>query len=250
MFNVLCMLVYNFKNPNSHNNTKPPPPINRIVYIHYTTLLLLETINYKFKYFRLCGVAADGPYQTRNFRASLVKHVGITFDDVLSLPVTWDPAHLLNLAVTDIKDAASPAGIFFRLFIKRSNIFNHLLSHGKGFAFLKMVDEKARRPVSYAAQRFASSSYDQWTKIFKSYASYIEAFEKLHPNRNDDEDLQYMIKGSDYIHDLLTLMDIMKPLVSVMLKMQSLDCPIWKLKKIWPSLLQKLNKAGRTFSNI
>ena len=194
--------------------------------------------------FRLCGVAADGPYQTKNFRTSLVKHVNIDFSDTLSLPVTWDPAHLLNLAATDVKDDDSTAGSYFRLFIKRCNIFNQMLSHGKGYAFLKKIEEKAQRPISYATQRFASSSYNQWEKIFKSYAAYIEAFETLHPNRNLDEEWQYMLKGMDYVYDLLCLLDTMKPMVDAMLLVQSLDSPIWKLKKIWPTLLQKLEKAG------
>ena len=119
-----------------------------------------------------------------------------------------------------------------------------MLSHGKGYAFLKKIEEKAQRPISYATQRFASSSYNQWEKIFKSYAAYIEAFETLHPNRNLDEEWQYMLKGMDYVYDLLCLLDTMKPMVDAMLLVQSLDSPIWKLKKIWPTLLQKLEKAG------
>ena len=108
--------------------------------------------------------------------------MGITYEDTLSLPITWDSIHLLNLAVTDVKDEDSPAGSYFQLFIKRSNIFNHLLSHGKGFPFLQLLDQNAHRPMSYAAQRFASSFYNQWIKIYKSYSSYTEAFETLHPN--------------------------------------------------------------------
>ena len=173
-----------------------------------------------------------------------MEHVGIKYEDDLSLPITWDPAHLLNLGVTDVRDSNSKSGKYFRLFIKRCNIFNQLLSHGKGFAFLKLIDSEALRPVSYATQRFTSSSYEQWTKIFKSYESFIEAFEKLHPNRNDNEEWQYMIKGSDFICDLLGLMDVLKPLVDLMLQMQSLDSPIWKLKKLWPCLQEKLRKAG------
>lgn len=168
-------------------------------------------------------------------------------DDKLALPVTWDPAHLLNLAVTDVRDSDSQSGRFFKLFIKRCNIFNQLLSHGKGFAFLKMIDDKAMRPISYAAQRFTSSSYDQWIKIFKSYSSFIEAFEALHPNRKENEEWQYMIMGSDFVQDLLAMIDIMKPLVDLMLEMQALDSPIWKLKKNWPKLQEKLREAGNTY---
>jgi len=51
-----------------------------------------------------------------------------------------------------------------------------------------MINEKALRPVAYASQRFTSSAYNQGTKIYKSYASFIEAFEALHPNRKEDEE--------------------------------------------------------------
>ena len=165
----------------------------------------------------------------------------------LVFPKTWDPAHLLNLAVTNVKDQYSPAGSYFRLFINRSNIFNHLLSHGRGFGFFQSLGQNTHRPISYPAQRLASSSYNQWIKIYKSYNSYIETFETLHPNRKDDEEWQYMVKCSDYVNDLLSLLDTMKPLVDVMFQMQSLDCPIWKLKKIWATLFKRLTKTGKFF---
>ena len=62
----------------------------------------------------MCGAAADGPYQTNNFRRSLVEHVGTDLDDILSFPVTWDPGHLLNLAVTDVRDGETTGGSYIR----------------------------------------------------------------------------------------------------------------------------------------
>jgi hypothetical protein len=88
-------------------------------------------------------------------------------DAHLALPVTWDAAHALNLGVTGVKDSKEASGIHFRRFIKRCNVFNSLLANGKDFAYLQMIDQSAMRPVSYAAQRFASSSYEQWLKIEK-----------------------------------------------------------------------------------
>ena len=193
---------------------------------------------------RLCGVAADGPYQASGFSQQLRERLKIEEDVDLALPVTWDTAHVLNLAVTDVRDAKNASGEYFRLFVKRCNIFNHILSHGKGFAFLEMVDENARRPVSYAAQRFASSSYEQWVKIESSYESFWKAFELLHPNRNKEEEWQYMIAGSDFVEDLLAFLDIMEPVVELMKRAQSLDTPIWKLKLWWPKVKERLAKAA------
>ena len=118
---------------------------------------------------QLCGVAADGPYQARGFKEYLRQALGLNDDDDIALPITWDTAHLLNLAVTDVRDGNTKSGSFFRQFIKRCNVFNHVLAHGKGFAFLQMANQNARRPVSYATQRFASSSFEQWVKIEKSF---------------------------------------------------------------------------------
>ena len=107
-------------------------------------------------------------------------------------------------------DSKSESVEFFQLFIKQCNVFNHILSHGKGFLFLQMLEQPSLRPVMYAAQRFASSSYSQWLKIEKSFSSCWKAFEILHPNREETEELQYMICGSDFIQDSLGLIDILK----------------------------------------
>ena len=45
---------------------------------------------------------------------------------------------------------------------------------------------------------------------------------------------KYMICGSNFIQDLLGLINILKPVVDLMLRIQSLHCPVWKLKKYWP----------------
>jgi hypothetical protein len=212
--------------------------------------LLLEAIENNFSkevLSRLCGVAADGPYQAGGFRKQLMAILEIAEDGLesLALPVTWDPAHILNLAVVNVKDSETQAGDVFRRFVKRCNVFNSILANGKGFAFLQLVDKSARRPVPFACQRFASSSYDQWLKIENSYASFWKAFDLLNPVRDEEEELQYMIAGYDFVADLLAFLDIMQPVVDLMLRVQSLDTPIWKLKLWWPIVKAKLEKASR-----
>ena len=138
----------------------------------------------------------------------------------------------------------SPSSDHFKTFLKRCNVFNTVLANGKGFAFLQLVDNEARRPVAYASQRFASSSYEQWLEIEKSYSALWKAFDKLYPNRPEDEQYQYMIAGSDFIADLLSFLDILDPIVDLMLRVQSLDVPVWKLKLWWPKIRAKLEKAA------
>ena len=170
---------------------------------------------------RLCDVAADGPYLASGYRARLLEVWNIVGGmDQLELPVTCDAAHVLYLAVSGVKDSNTPSGTFFQRFVKRCNVFNTSLAHGKGFAFLQLIDESARRPVAYATQRFqrfTKSSYEQWLKIENSYPSFWKAFEKLHPNRVEEEEPQYMIARLDFVTDLL---------VDLMTRVQSLDTPI------------------------
>ena len=46
---------------------------------------------------RLCGIAADGPYQATGFAAQLRESLGMELNDELAMPVIWGAAHLLNL---------------------------------------------------------------------------------------------------------------------------------------------------------
>ena len=53
---------------------------------------------------RLCGVAADGPYQGFGFENQLYEMLIIPkIHKDLALLITWDPAHLLNVGVADVR---------------------------------------------------------------------------------------------------------------------------------------------------
>ena len=180
---------------------------------------------------RLAGVCADGPYQTSSFRRTLMEILKLHDDDdldcgQLSFPASWDSAHNVNLGFTDILKDTGLSGSHLNRFIERCNIFNTILSRGKGFACLQQTEEDFLRPISFAKQRFASSSFTQWTNIEKSYASYWKAFELLYPVRMEEEEYQYKIAGYDFILDLLAFLDTLEPIVDLMLHSQSLDSPI------------------------
>jgi hypothetical protein len=57
-----------------------------------------------------------------------------------------------------------------------------------------------------------------------------------------------MIAGSDFVHDLLALLDILSPVVDLMVQAQALDTPVWKLKLWWPKVSAKLMKAANADS--
>jgi hypothetical protein len=114
------------------------------------------------------GVVADGQYQNEPFLRALRDQLGMSPDDKQRLPITWDPAHFLNLAVTDVRDG--PEGLMLRRFIKRTNRFASLFGRGRGYAALQATSEKGARAISsFAAQRFASSAMKQWHSIASSY---------------------------------------------------------------------------------
>ena len=91
----------------------------------------------RYVLYQLCGVAADGPYQASAFRNQLYEMLFIPeIHKDLVLVIAWNPAHLLNLGVTDVRDSKSESAEFLRVFIKRCNVFNHISLHGKGFLLL------------------------------------------------------------------------------------------------------------------
>ena len=55
----------------------------------------------------------------------------------------------------------------------------------------------------------------------KSFASFWQAFDFLYPNRNVDEQYQYIIAGADFIADLVAFLDTLQPVVDLMLRVQS-----------------------------
>ena len=129
-------------------------------------------------------------------------------------------------------------------FIKRCNVFNTLLAHGKGYAYLEATGEYFLKPISFATQRFTSSSFNQWTKIEKSYGAYWRAFDGANAIREEEEEYQYMIGGFDFVLDLLATLDTMEPIVDLMLHLQSLDGPIWKLKSWWANMKYKMESLS------
>ena len=81
----------------------------------------------------------------------------------------------------------------------------------------------------------------------KSFASFWQAFDFVYPNRNVDEQYQYIIAGADFIAVLVAFLDTLQPVVDLMLRVQSLDAPIWKLKLWWPGVRAKMEKASSEY---
>ena len=84
-----------------------------------------------------------------------------------------------------------------------------------------------RVTVSFAPQRFLSSSYHQFLKLEQSIEVYIETFK----DHNNSQVILYQIAGQDFLFDLMGMLDLLWPLVLLQLRGQSLIYPGWKFKK-------------------
>eukprot|EP00794_Sanderia_malayensis_P018585 gene18585-20450_t len=93
---------------------------------------------------RLCGVAADDPYQATGFRTKIMQEMGLgkESENHLNLPVTWDAAHLLNLAVLDVKviigNSKSDSGKHFQSLLSAAMFSTRLWQMGKDLLFCNL----------------------------------------------------------------------------------------------------------------
>ena len=109
----------------------------------------------------------DGQYVNEPFTRAIVDNFSYGGDDtsIFHLPISWDSAHFLNLAVTDVRDGKKgfPETVarHFSTFIERCNEFSHLFGRGKNNAVLKAVARKNKLelhiPLVYAMQRSVST---------------------------------------------------------------------------------------------
>ncbi|XP_018026712.1 uncharacterized protein LOC108682107, partial [Hyalella azteca] len=198
---------------------------------------------------RLTGATCDGQYVVLSgFAARLAERVGVSSERAFAVPVTWDAGHWMNLVVTDVRSVKQQtfkgSAQLLNTFIKRCNVFNDELQHGKGYAMLRAISESnkstAHAPKSYAQHRFMSSNYQQWLSIEKSLPTLVAGFHMMNPRSKDDpnEELKFMIQGQDFVYDLLFLLDFLGPLVQVMNALQNFTVPIWKQVKFSNSLIE------------
>ena len=188
----------------------------------------------------LVGGTCDGQYVVCNdFSSQIAERIGVS-DSEFSVPISWDPAHFLNLATTDLREGKScykESSIHMKRFISRCNVFSSEMNIGKGYSTLRAVCEhfemSARAPSTYAFQRFTSSAVSQWNAILSSYKTLVTTFHLLNPKSaaDNDEELKYKITGQDFIFDLLFFIDIFQPLTATMTALQGLSVPIWKTPK-------------------
>lgn len=107
------------------------------------------------------GATCDGQYAiSDSFSQRLAERVGVITAGDLAMPVTWDAAHLLNLAITDIREGKKEYGssaAYLKRTVNRCNVFASEMNIGKGnfvlTATAKHHKETAHAPATFATQR-------------------------------------------------------------------------------------------------
>jgi hypothetical protein len=152
-------------------------------------------------------------------------------------PTQWDPGHWLDLVFEKFKTEE-----FISRLLSRTNLIHRMFGHGKMHSVSKATGAvmKLQVTVSFAAQRFMSSSYLQFLKLQRSLEVYIETYR----DHDNNEINKYKIAGSNFVYDLLGTIDLLWPLALLMTRGQLVWCPAWKYPG-WIPLVDKIRQFAK-----
>lgn len=166
----------------------------------------------------MAGKVTDGQYICKGFLEGMNNalwpgdHLPLEIQDELWWPLQWDPAHWLDKVFNKFMTSE-----FVSRLLMRTKLFHTLFSYGKMHSVAKATADELDRPfratISFAKQRFLSSSYQQFVRLEKSFAAYVNAY-RDHDNKEINE---YKLAGQDFVFDLLGLIDLLRPVVILML---------------------------------
>ena len=187
------------------------------------------------------GKVTDGQYLSEGFISSLNQPL---FDEIpleLQQPFWWplqlDPGHWLDKVFPKFYDDSK----FVSRLLSRTALFHPIFNQGKMYAVVQETAKEINLPfsttISFAKQRFMSSSYKQFLKLESSIEAYINTF-RDHDNQELNE---YKLAGQDFVFDLLRVIDLLWPLILVMLHGQMLSYLGWKIAAWIPQVKDQLN---------
>ena len=193
------------------------------------------------------GTSCDGPYQAKDFENSLNTTLGRT-DDTFDV-VIWDPPHWVDLAMKDVKDGkiCDNASSYLNRIIKRTTKLHTKFNRGKMLQQVKSVanhnayaeDVKFKVLSRTCGTRFSTSQYSEFLKLTESLPLYIDTFRKYGFNQDDE----YEVAGKDFVVDLLALTDLMHPMIDLLVTLQGLSIPSWKICLWWPKVKRRIQKC-------
>jgi hypothetical protein len=126
---------------------------------------------------QLTACAVDGAYIHLNINKHLCQNIGIREN---WLTVSWDVAHLLELAINDVQNQKKFN--WLQTFIKICAGLMTKYSHGKQYELLKqaaeLIEEKIVQPKQFHATRFVSSELRVFEAVLRNWTSFYYLQEK------------------------------------------------------------------------
>ena len=177
------------------------------------------------------GTVCDGLYQA-SMSEKRLNELREKNDPVFDR-VIWDPPHSVNLAAQDVLSGWSSE--FFSRLVSRSSRIHQMFNHGKMFALAKRqaVQSQCQRLLvtrRTCSTRFFTSQYHELEKLMTSLPVYIETFRENKYN----EIKEYDMAGEDFVIVMCGTLDVIRPAIEILIKLQDLQCPLWKIC-VWSS---------------
>ena len=168
----------------------------------------------------------NGQYQAAMFEEILNALRGK--NDPVFDRVIWDPPHSVNLAAEDVLSGRSFE--FFSRLVLRSSRIHQMFNRGKMLALAKseVVQSQCQRLLVTSrtcSRRFFTSQCHEFEKLMTSLPVYSETFRENKYN----EIKEYEIAGEDFVIDMCGKLDVMRPAIEMLIKLQDLQVPIWKI---------------------
>lgn len=126
---------------------------------------------------QLTGCAVDGAYIHLNIGKHLCQSIGLNEE---WLSISWDFAHLLELAILDVKKQRQ--FLWLTRFIKTCGLIMRKYSYGKQYEqFLEtaeLLEEDVLQPKQFHATRFVSSECRVYETLIRDWLTFYELHEK------------------------------------------------------------------------
>ena len=191
------------------------------------------------------GTVCDGAYQAAEFAStlkSILKQEHL--DDSAFFSVLWDPAHFLNLAFADVFEGKiGTSKSFMDCLVQRLCVVHKIFQQGEMLKHTIEVMSKDDNLVlkvtsRTCSTRFSTSQYVEFRKLLDSLPLHIQTFRQF----QFSEVKEYMIAGDDFLFDLCGICDILAPMMEMMVKLQNLSVPCWKIVTWWPKLKSHMER--------
>eukprot|EP00794_Sanderia_malayensis_P008335 gene8335-biopygen6173 len=185
------------------------------------------------------GTCCDRQYQAAGFfetiHSELEQPSNSTYSEVI-----WDQSHWMNLAILDVRDnKVGSSGEYLKRLINRAKNIHTMFNRGKmlsnAMALAKEKQISLKFTKGSCSTRFWTSQYNEFKVLIKSFAAYGEAFCSF----GYSEIKEYEILGQDFVLDLCAVVDCMEVVMNLMVDVQALSCPCWKMC-VWFPRVKKI----------